>query len=257
MNDTKDTNNKITTVEANDKLNLKQKLKLPALHARLQQQAQAPNVLEIPNRIMLMPDCSGSMASRVSDERMNSLGSENNSNFNEYRTKIDILKDAVDGFLNNINWQDTAVGIRNFGLEERDNQVDCDLLNVSAVLHIHAMSLLASGGTPMGHAMQKALEQPLTRGVIISDGDATDGDLSLTTAEQYREAGVPVDCIHIGDSHHGEERMQKIAEVTNGIYAKISDASKLVGALKYLTPTYRALLTSGEATIPGADEVRK
>lgn len=226
-----ETKNGLKKTETADKPTTTRKIGLSGLHARVMaSQSQAPIEAQLPNRIELLLDCSGSMG-------YESLG---------------LLKQAVVSFCNSTNWYDTAVGFVTFPPGAR-----MPLSSISALITVRAQSLEADGGTPMGGAMQTALsEDSITRAVLITDGDATDGNLSIDMAHQYAEAGVPIDCIHIGPSIEGEERLRQIAAITGGIYLKFKDATKLVGALKYLTPALRGLLTQGVAKQLGADEVK-
>lgn len=231
--------NGITKPEA--PLQQKRKIGLTGLQARV---AAAKHNLavpaEMPNRISLQLDCSSSMSS----------GDYYSGNPNQH--KIDQLKEAVEGFLRQCNWNDTAISIVCFPQGIRV-QLSCDGIGLA----VAAQGLEASGGTPMAVAMRVALEEEsITRAVLISDGEADSHGTCLDIAAQYREAKIPIDCVHIGSSSDGEELLRQIASLTGGTYLKFKDAAKLIGALKYLTPALRGYLTAGVAKELGADEIK-
>ena len=117
-------------------------------------------------------------------------------------------------------------------------------------------SLSTMGGTPMCEAMRDMLHnESLTRGVIVSDGEATDGD-PTRMAYEYKEAGIPIDCVHIGGDVRGEQTMKDIASITGGYFIKFTDVNNFSQNFKYLTPRYRGLLAEpGAARLLGASEV--
>ena len=219
--------------------------------------AQAPE--QLPNRIALLLDCSGSMASAAHDAWYGGEGDEEPGGKSDHTPKIQYLKQAVDSFIGTMNPGDTAAALRAFGIE-----LATPLTNSIPALMIEAMSLRAEGGTPMCTTMHETLNAlPITRAVLVSDGESTDGDPIHGDKEgggpawKYKEAGVPVDCVHIGDSKGGEETLKKIAEITGGIFMKFKDAGAFARAFKYLTPSLRLQLTAGNAqALTGADEVR-
>jgi Mg-chelatase subunit ChlD len=216
---------------------------LPALHQRVLAQVVRPiDLTAKPNRVALVCDNSGSMACM--------------DDFNKgvEKSRIEYLREAVQSFLQSCNPDDTEIAIYNFGgKDEDDRRLGTDF----GTLTVCALTMEAQGGTPMGWGMEKALKEPLSRAVLISDGEATDGDASYRQAETFRAAQVPVDCIHIGPTESGEARLRRIADMTGGIYIKFRDASQLTAKLHYLTPAYRGLLCDkNEAKLLlGADEV--
>lgn len=113
----------------------------------------------------------------------------------------------------------------------------------------------------MHTAMEQALRQNPTRCVIVSDGHPDSAPACYELAQQFasRNPKVACDCVHIGATQGGEEVMKRIAETTGGVYLKFEDVTKLVGGLKYLTPAFRAMLTSGsiDASKLGAKELNK
>jgi Mg-chelatase subunit ChlD len=206
-----------------------------ALHQRMQaslnSQAKASTlVAQLPNRIGLMLDVSGSM------------GGE----------KIEMCRLAGSSFVEQCDASETAVALNTFEPTVRVN-LSTQFMYMSSEIQ----ALRVCGGTPMREAMLDMLHnEPLTRGVIVSDGEATSGD-PLDVAYMYKEAGVPIDCVHIGDDHSGEETLKGIASVTGGIYIKFTNVQNFAQNFKYLTPKYRALLCEpGAARLIGATEVK-
>jgi uncharacterized protein YegL len=222
------------------------------LHQRLaSSKAEGPpeeQALTFPNRLVLMLDCSGSMAEMV----------ECNQNNPNPTRKIDHLKKAIEGFLTQCNWEDTAIAIETFPHTEYGFPV----LSNQHFLHWNNVSqLTASGGTPMAEAMSVALERySLTRGILVSDGIANNPAESLNKAREFKESGTPVDTVHIGDEQAGEELLQQIAEITGGMYIKFTDVSNFSKAFSFLAPSKRASLALMEknevAALLGAKEVR-
>jgi hypothetical protein len=75
----------------------------------------------------------------------------------------------------------------------------------------------------------------------------------------FKEAGVPIDCVHIGSSTGGESTLKEIAERTGGVFMKFTDVGNFAKNFKYLTPGYYGQLTSGaiSAAALGATEIKK
>lgn len=198
------------------------------LHARI---AQAEMVKEIvgetsnpttmPNRIALMLDCSGSMDGE----------------------KMDLLKKAAQSFIQDADLTSTSLAIEAFGMYLRQS-----LTTDRMTLWSACFGLAADGGTPLHEAMRVCIEYPLTRAIIISDGDAnTDCE---TETENFVYKKIPVDCVHIGNSTGGEALLQRIASKTGGLFIKFKDVSQFASAFRFLLPEYRAdakrlMLTAG------------
>ena len=225
------------------------KIRLPSLRSRLHkvQQSITDNPPEsMPNRICILPDCSGSMGGHVSVEP--ALGGVSS------KSKMDYLKEAVESFGTNCKWLETSVAMVSFP----SNIAEFPLTNQLGMFLAGITTLHISGDTPMGASMAKAIETiPMTRAIIISDGEATDNPAPRAAANQYAEAKIPIDCVHIGYDQGGEELLQEIAETTGGKYIKFDNVANFAKALKYLTPAYRALLEApNAAAILGAKEVK-
>ena len=126
----------------------------------------------------------------------------------------------------------------------------------------------------MRRCVEVCLEKvPMTRGIIVSDGEATDWrdrdyedddtphdpQAKNDILALYKKAAIPIDCVHIGDSSSGEELLRRIAKETGGLYIKFSDVNAFSKGFSYLTPGYRAMLTDGSVSASelGANEVRR
>ena len=204
------------------------------------EEAKARPATEYPNRLALMLDRSGSMSGEP----------------------LKLLKEAVANFVQRCNFADTAIALRTFPAG-----VALDLTNVGLIIESSAQAITAGGGTPMRECLQNCYDLPITRGIIVSDGCATDwrefddeyGDAVKNVLKPYIDKKIPIDCVHIGDSSSGEALLQRIAELTGGLYIKFTDVSAFSSAFAYLTPGYRAMLTDGtiDASKIGAKEINR
>jgi Mg-chelatase subunit ChlD len=214
-------------------------LKLPGLHARLrnpQSIAGAVDPNKCTNRLALMLDVSGSMDGH----------------------KIASLRDAVTGFISACDFSDTSLAMEPFG-DDYPSPNRLVLTTLQPMLMTTAMMLQACGSTPMAQALDYVLNTySITRGVLVSDGEPDSTQACYDSAAQYREAGIMVDCVHIGDSTSGEACLRRIAELTGGQYIKFTDVTSFSKSFKYLTPKYYAMLTSGgvSASDIGAKELK-
>jgi uncharacterized protein YegL len=211
---------------------------MPGLHRNLQaaaKQSETLNPTTLPNRIALCLDISGSMHSE-----------ENG------KAKLDHLKDACTSFVGSCNFTDTSVCIETFSKE-----VSQELTTIGGYLISRILTLQGGGGTPMGAAMESVLmNHPVTRVVIVSDGEATDGDLSFEIASKFAEASIPCDTVHIGYGAEGEGRLKKIADMTGGLFIKFDNVANFAKNFKFLTPAFRGMLTAGGAAALGAKEIK-
>lgn len=206
-----------------------------ALHQRMQaslnnQAKQSTLVAQLPNRIGLMLDVSGSMSGE----------------------KIQMCRLAGSSFCDQCDPAETAVAVNTFEPTLRINLSTLFPYISAEISHLHTQ-----GGTPMREAMIDMLHnEPITRGIIVSDGEATSGD-PLDVAKDYKDAGIPIDCVHIGDDTGGEETLRSIASITGGVYIKFTNVENFAKNFKYLTPKYRGLLMSpGAERLLGAREVK-
>ena len=212
------------------------------MEAEAQASAREASASTMPHRIALMLDCSSSMSCRAIKEQ----------------TRIDLLKEAVMNFSQRCNYLDTSVAIATFPSNE-PLPLTCD----SSLVATKTLTLVASGGTPMHQCVKSVIEDiPLTRGVIVSDGEAGDwrgGEMIKSDPDKildrYKELRIAIDCVHIGESSRGEDLLRRIAKITGGLYIKFTDVSAFSKAFGYLAPAYRALLVSGDAKAIGAKEI--
>jgi Mg-chelatase subunit ChlD len=222
-----------------------------------QKQQESSDATALPNRIVLLLDCSGSMNSMVT----------------KTQRRIDILKDAVLDFASSCQLGvDSAIGIKTLP----DNQT-LELETGLHKVHVFSAILEPTGGTPLQEFVERvAREFPLTRAIIVSDGQATDWHPRYDTDEEgsdkglveevkkskaiepYLEMQIPIDCIHISEDESGEELLKAIAEATGGIFIKFKDVGKLLRGLRFLTPAARLRLTDGRVSANelGADELK-
>jgi hypothetical protein len=200
-------------------------------------------------KIMFFADTSGSMASPDYGDISNySCKPQNN------LSKIELLRRAFDGYLDNCAPAYNAVGIATFP----EQAYEPPLANYAELRDI-VRQLQASGGTPLAAAMNYVCEnEPITHAVIISDGDADEQNLSVELAKRFAAKLVKIDTVHIGSSQGGEQLLKEIAEITGGIYVKFTDVTQFAKTFQYLSPAKRALLTSSKNPIAllGAADVK-
>lgn len=206
------------------------------LHARLRNpEAVAVNDPNTkPNRMALLVDVSGSMQGQ----------------------KITSLRDACASFVQSCDFSDTALALEPFG-DDGGNRVA--LTCFEPMLSTTIQMLQATGSTPMARAMGYALNTySMTRTVLVSDGQPDSEGEAYSEASHYREAGIMIDCVHIGDSTGGESCLRRIAEMTGGQFIKFTDIASFARSFKYLTPKFYAQLTSGNVTAAqlGAKELK-
>jgi len=207
----------------------KGKIGIPGLHARLASPLASNNLdaATLPNRLALLLDTSGSMNGH----------------------KIQSLQDAMQSFVNACDFTNTAIAVQTFGGDD-DHIGRLPLTVFHPILMTTIAALRASDSTPMADAMAYALRAySLTRCVLVSDGEPDSVDRAYEAAHEMREAGLPCDCVHIGNSHSGEQCLRQIAEITGGCYVKFTDVSQFAKQFKYLTPAFYGQLTSGQLQI--------
>jgi Mg-chelatase subunit ChlD len=235
--------------------------KLQSATSPFQQRVNAAKSVETdatskPHRICLMLDKSSSMCAHEDTKSATPT------------SRIQLLKDAVQNFVQRCDFRNTALAIETFPAA-----LSVPLTSNGVMLSTAMFAIEAAGGTPMQECVQRVLTAvPLTRGVIVSDGEATDwhesdayddfekvvapGNKLLAT---YKEQGIPIDCVHIGGSSSGEALLRRIAEQTGGLYLKFTDVSAFANSFGFLTPGYRAQLTDGTVSAAqlGARELKR
>jgi Mg-chelatase subunit ChlD len=214
-------------------------LKSGSLHARMTEAelkteigvpdpSAIPNldIKTLPNRIVLMIDQSGSM----------------------FGESIKLLENAVQDFIQKSDPSGTAIAVESF-----PEGTSIELTNDKMKLWMLCMGLSAMGGTPMSDCMMRCKRIPMTRAIIISDGQPDCSPLEM--AQGYKSLEIPIDCVHIGDSTSGEQTLRDICEITGGLFVKFRDIKSFATAFSYLLPETRAQAASLFLTA-GADEVR-
>lgn len=223
-----DEKNEIVTT--NDKLAEKPKNPFAAravgVGAKIQaaQQSGAYDPLLKENRIGIVFDDSGSMAGKA----------------------IIDAKAGVTAFVTACNPNNTGLALYHFGQHQYSLTVD-----------LPAIDLLAQGlspdyGTPIWHTLDQLINcEKITRAVLFSDGEPTDGHIKETHSEkileQYVEKKIPIDTVYIGleTNARAMETMKYIAEKTGGIFMFFKDTANFRKNFKYLAPAYRAMLSDG------------
>lgn len=217
-----------------------------------QSESTDPNTM--PNRICLMLDCSGSM-----DTYEGAYVDKTS------KRRIDLLKDSVQNFVSRCSFTDTSVAIATF--PGRSDKA-LPLTSSSAMIHGYIMGLKPSGNTPLHDCVVRSLTDiAMTRGVIVSDGGATDWPEDDTYVDAspdavlalYKTEQIPLDCVHISSGTDGETLLRRIAAETGGLFLKFSDVNAFSKAFGYLSPGYRAMLTNGSISARelGAKEINK
>ena len=255
MNEKNDEMKKKMSIWGN-KLAIKMPTKKKSVGDRLNEarQRESEQVNEVPNRIALVTDNSGSMAGEP----------------------IQKLREACQSFVDNCDFSNTSVAIRTFGLpNEIQRPLSCNRFTVEETISQFA----ADGGTPMMEALKDVIANvPMTRVVLVSDGFPTDmyargSDKKTVVLMEdggirsncydvewiipYKEMGIPIDCVHISESKGGEAILKYIANETGGVFIKFKDVGDFATHFKYLAPRYRALLNApGAASLLGADEFK-
>ena len=216
-----------------------------------------PNTAE--NRIAIMADTSGSMSSYDGSSQ----------------SKINLLKTALAGFIQQINPDNTSIAVYTFPLGSRwyEETEDVDSTQLHGVTHrlsrdktllqLTVQGLSAGGSTPMHDTMQKVLDEvSLTRGIIISDGGADAPMFTLDKAQLFAESETVVDCVHIGSSASGESLLKEIAQITGGLYLKFDIVENFSKAFSFLSPEGRKALMlnagpAGQLTAEGKEAVAR
>lgn len=202
---------------------------------------------KMPNRITIIADFSGSMDSGIYDH--NRILSNSNSN----KSKLECLKEAVQDFALRSDDQTTAIAVQSF-----PEGFCIDLTVDKQEVYLKMTQIHTLGDTPIGQGMISALRQKPSRCMIISDGEATDGNAAFDQAKSYKEKELVCDTVHIGESTSGEATLKKIAEITGGMYLKFRDAQTFAESFHFLLPEQReaiaGMLPYERAKLLGADE---
>jgi len=185
------------------------------------------NVNNLPNRIAIMIDLSGSMGGEP----------------------VKLLEQAIQDFIQKANMADTAIAVESF-----PEQIRIELTNDKMKLWMLCMGLKADGGTPMYETMHYCLSHyKMTRAILISDGQPNESPRAK--AEEYKNMEIPIDTVHIGDSTSGEDVLKNISDITGGLFVKFKDVKSFATAFAYLLPETRSQAATLFLT-SGANEVR-
>jgi hypothetical protein len=212
-------------------------------------------------KIVIFPDCSGSMSDTVYEKPAGEHPKEPrrsaySTGGSPMGTKIDLMKQAVNKYLDDCSPITNYVGLASFPEACYESPT-----GLHSKIRDLIKDLTPTGGTPMGAAMGYVLDnEPITHGVIISDGCADTPGECIEIAKEYKAKAIKLDCVHIGDDTGGEDTLKEIASLTGGIYVKFSDMDSFRKNFQYLAPAKRSLLTSkgvaGAKLFLGAGDVK-
>jgi len=232
---------KTTIVSTKASEMLKPKLGMGISGARRAAQAKLAEIKpeECPHRLGLEFDDSGSMSGQPLRDAIT----------------------AVQNFLTSCSPLETSVAVYPMNKEPKALTNDYNLIN----LFVGSFRDAELGGTPLYATLINMLKDgQITRGIIFSDGEPTDGrkrysawddeeetmkvdpetpkDKAIKSAKEKK---IPVDTVFIGyKDSNGYKEMQWIAEQTGGIFVHFTDSASLSKSLKYLSPGLRGLLTN-------------
>lgn len=233
----------------------------PSIHSRIsnaakvrEEQAKAQASVGGPKfinfgRIFIFPDASGSMASAAVDTERNYARSRGN-----FESRLDLLKKAVDSYLQNCNYAVNLVGVASFP----EGAFSSPTGNYGIIRQL-VNALEPTGSTPMAEAMGYCMEaETFSHGVLISDGCPDNQQEVIELAKLYKTKRITCDAVHIGSDKSGEELMKQVAEITGGAYIKFTDVSAFAKAFQYLSPAKRGLLNAHKNPVAllGAAEVK-
>jgi len=231
-----DTNDKIVTTKLPDIMKPRQS-SIRANRQAAREAMKDVNPLTCENRLGLEFDDSGSMSGQPLED----------------------AKNAVRNFTTSCRPQDTSIAVYPMNQESKPLTNDYDLIN------LYVGGLQIKGNTPLYTCLSRMLDDPITRGVIFSDGSPTDtrpaynwnqpqltGDTPQNTLKQdtiakAKQKEIPLDCIFIGQAEStGYNEMKWIADQTGGIFIHFQDSKSLSSGLKYLSPGLRGMLVNAE-----------
>lgn len=201
------------------------------------------------SRIFIFPDASGSMDGAAVESERSYARSKGT-----FETKLDLLKKAVDSYLQNCNCAINLVGVASFP-EGAFASPSSDYTTLRQLVN----TLTPDGSTPMADAMGYCFEsEQFSHGVLISDGCPDNGPEVLSLAEQYKMKKITIDAVHIGNDRSGESLMKRVAEITGGAYIKFTDVSSFAKAFQFLAPAKRGFLQAhnNPVALLGAAEVK-
>lgn len=104
------------------------------------------------------------------------------------------------------------------------------------------------GGTPIHRALQQALEQSITRIILVSDGEPDNTTACYEEAQKAKSKSIKIDTIFVQSVFSGigiEEAkhvLKEISRITDGIFMSFDKSGNFTKAAAYLTPGNRFLL---------------
>lgn len=182
------------------------------------------------------------IASTIPPQEMtNRIGIEFDDSGSMHGNKIRDAHAGTEEFLRSCDPKTTSVAV--YPMNQEDHPVrplTTDLFLLAQLIK----TIDATGGTPLFATLRAMVsKEPLTRGIVFSDGspDYRDSDLEESVISLCIEKKIPIDTVYIGT--FDSELMKRIAEKTGGIYLRFDPAkSNFRTAFKYLSPGYRAML---------------
>src|SRR5215469_3878370 len=154
------------------------KIGVGGLHGRLAAKQmldasrEAIPVDQMPHRLVIVADLSGSMNEPADRSARWDSGA---------KSKLEYLKDGIQDFALRSDNTTTALAVESFPEGFRVN-----LTTNSNEVMLRMFGAGTLGDTPMGIGLSNGLSvHSPTRAMLISDGDATDGDESYTAARRY------------------------------------------------------------------------
>lgn len=147
-------------------------------------------------------------------------------------------KQAVQGFCQTCNPNNTAITVYPLNAQPKP------LTNNFALVNMFVNALRDSGGTPLySRVMLCIVDEPVTRMVVFSDGEPDyyeRDNKRLACIALCQEKKIKVDTVFIGSGKN--EFLIELAEKTGGIYMHFTDMSVFAKNMKYLAPTFYAML---------------
>jgi Mg-chelatase subunit ChlD len=179
--------------------------------------------------VQILIDASGSMGAKMDDGT----------------GRMPAAKAAVNYFLDNSKPHQCAVGCTAFGVDDHFGvkTLISPTFNYNDVKHEVAY-LQPTGFTPLAEALHLTIRgEIITRVIVVSDGAPDSEDKCFDSAREYIEKRYPIDTIYIGDrKDRAYEFMKKLAEMTGGIFAFVSDLSAFKAAMGQLETSARLLI---------------
>lgn len=210
-----DENNKLSKL-------IRPNVSLTGVHAKLAQAKELNNNLDpkqATNRIGIVFDDSGSMAGDALAQ----------------------AKKAVSAYLRSCNPTRDAVAV--YPMTNKPKT----LVNNWMLIDMFVNGIFELGSTPLYATLRQAvLNEPINHAIVFSDGipDLSDRNHSEDVINLCKEKKIKVDTCYIGSGESPELKM--LAEKTGGIYLNFDNPNVFAQNMKYLAPTYRAMLANPE-----------